>query len=450
MGSASAVCRALRATDGVELVEPDDARYPTLRRVWNAMVDRRPLAIARCSTPQAVSSVMADATRAGVAVTVRGGGHSVAGLSVADGVLLVDLAPMSAVVVDVADKRAIVGGGALWSDVDAATAASDLAVTGGVVSHTGVGGLTLGGGIGWLVRRLGPTCDNLLAADIVLPGGRPQRVDRDNDAELLWALRGAGSRLGIAVTSFTFQLATIPHDVLAGIILFPLDTLTDLLAAVSHAAPELPRDIGLACGTITAPPLPALPREVVGTRVAALALCLSSDAPESRLAAQRFASLPHALASTLSTVPYRLWQQASDAGSRHGRRNYWKSAYLDDVTPAIGDALAGAARSMPSPHSHFEIHLLGGRHSEEPDGGAVYGNRQARYIANLTATWDNPAHDHDNISHLRDTHHRLVASGAAHPYLNYLAGDEDPHTQNSMFSPADLARLESLRRRLHS
>ncbi|MBS0430807.1 MAG: FAD-dependent oxidoreductase, partial [Proteobacteria bacterium] len=255
------------------LLLPGDADYERRRRVWNGVIDRRPLAIAQCLDAEDIAAAVKIATRAGLPMTVRGGGHNVAGLAVRDGALMLDLGAMNHVEVDAHARIARVEGGALWRDVDAATQPHGLATTGGFVSTTGVGGYTLGGGVGWLMRRCGLAVDNLLEADMVLADGRSIVANEQQHADLFWALRGGAGGLG-AVARFTYRLHVV-GEVFAGAVFHPLEATPARLRAFRAFAADAPDECTLMLAFTTAPPAPFLPPQVHGTRIAALAWCWS-------------------------------------------------------------------------------------------------------------------------------------------------------------------------------
>jgi FAD/FMN-containing dehydrogenase len=431
------------AARGIQVLLPEDNGYSMARTMWNAMIDRRPSAIARCQSAGQVADVVRACAQAGLPLTVRGGGHSVAGQSIADSAVLLDLSRIREVRVDASARLAYVGGGALWADVDAETARHGLAVTGGVVSHTGVGGLSLGGGIGWLMRRCGATADNLVAATMVTADGDIRTVSLAEDPELLWALRGGGGGFGV-VTQFVFALHPMPEQVSAGLLLFPLSRLGELLASVASVSGDLAPAVGLAVGSVTAPDLAAATGG--NGRVAAVAVCDST--PTGRGWQLPTAWTSSALVSAVGPRPYPQWQQVSDRGSAQGLRNYWKSGYVTSFDAPVGDAIVAFAQNATSPLSHVEMHVLGGQHALIPAGGAAYGHRDAQFLVNITATWSDEREDGAQRESVRAAHAQLTAAGASTPYVNYLAGDETPADQQAAFDDLTWERLAKAKLRL--
>jgi FAD/FMN-containing dehydrogenase len=407
------------AVDVLDLITPDDPRYDEARTVWNAAIDRRPAAIVRCTCTEDVVAAVRLARKQGWPVAVRGGGHNVAGLAVGDGALVVDCSRWRGVRVD--GRVAHVAPGTLMGELDTATQAVGLAAPGGIMSTTGVAGFTLGGGIGWLTRRLGPACDGLLGAELVTADGEVIEAD----GELLWGLRGGGGNFGV-VTRMDLALHLVGPTVVAGMRVYPLERLDEVLAAFGALA-ILP---GLAILLILrqAPPAPWIPSDVHGRHVAALAVC--GELP--------VAMPPDPLADSVRERPYLEWQRFSDASWVEGFHNYWKAQYLDRFEPGV---LAEYAANITSPMSDIKLWQL-----DRPTANTgAFGNRNARLLLNINARWaegDGTPH----IAWTRALWEALLPCSDGGVYVNFL-GDEGADRVREAFGEANYARLVELKRR---
>jgi FAD/FMN-containing dehydrogenase len=409
----------MAVSEALDLILPDDPRYDEARTVWNAAIDRRPAAIVRCTCTEDVVAAVRLARERGWPVAVRGGGHNVAGLAVADGALVVDCSQWRGVRVD--GRVARVAPGTLMGELDTATQALGLAAPGGIMSTTGVAGFTLGGGIGWLTRRLGPACDGLLGAEVVTANGDVIEAD----GELLWGLRGGGGNFGV-VTRFDLSLHKVGPTVVAGIRVYPLERLDEVLAAFG-ALSIVP---GLAILLILrqAPPAPWIPADVHGRHVAALAVC--GELP--------VAMPPDPLADSVRERPYVEWQRFSDASWVEGFHNYWKAQYLDRFDAGV---LAEYAASISSPMSDIKLWQLD---HPTPNTGA-FGNRDARLLLNINTRW-NDGGGARHIAWTRALWEALLPCSSGGVYVNFL-GDEGADRVREAFGEANYARLVALKRR---
>ena len=407
----------MAVSPALDLIVPGDARYDGARTVWNAAIDRRPAAIARCTSTAEVVAAVRLARERGWPVAVRGGGHNVAGLAVGDGALVVDCSRWRGVRVD--GRVAHVAPGTLMGELDAATQAVGLAAPGGIMSTTGVAGFTLGGGIGWLTRRFGPACDGLLGAEVVTADGEVVEAG----GELRWGLRGGGGNFGV-VTRLDRALHEV-GPVIAGIRVYPLERLDEVLAA--HAALGAIPELAILLILRQAPPAPWIPVEVHGRQVAALAVC----GPAAPLP-------PEPLADSVCERPYVEWQRFSDASWTEGFHNYWKAQYLDRVDAAV---LADFAATITSPLSDIKVWRL-----DHPtaDTGA-FGNRDARLLLNINTRWA----DGDGAPHIAWTRalwDALLPCSSGGVYVNFL-GDEGADRVRAAYGEANYARLVALKRR---
>lgn len=365
----------------VNLLLPGQAGYEDRRRVWNGAIDRRPLAIACCADAADVAAAVKFAARERIPMTVRGGGHNVAGLAVRDDALMIDLGAMNRVEVDAAARLVRVQGGALWRDVDAATSPHGLATTGGFVSTTGVGGYTLGGGVGWLMRRCGLAIDNLLEADVVLAGGRSVVANEHENADLFWALRGGAGSLGV-VTRFTYRLHPV-GEAYAGMAFHPVDAAAGLLRAFRAFTPTAPDPLTAMLVFTTIPPLPFVPAEAHFSRAIALAWCWSGDPAQGEKALAPLAGYGKPLALHAGVMPYAAWQQAFDPGAPHGDHYYWTTSQFDALDDALIDALVPLAAAPPDPLCEVHVHHLGGAVAAVPGDATAFAHRDVPFFINL-------------------------------------------------------------------
>jgi FAD/FMN-containing dehydrogenase len=399
--SAEDVVVTLRSRLEGDVVGPDDEEYGAARAVWNGMIDKRPAAVARCRTNEDVAAAVVVAREHGLPLAVRGGGHNVAGTATCEGGVLIDLSLMHDVRVDPERRLAMVQGGAIWREVDAATQLYGLAAPAGLVSETGVAGLTLGGGIGWLRRKYGLSCDNLIGAELVTARGEVVRAALDENPDLLWALRGGGGNFGV-VTSFEFRLYPVGPEVAYALVLYDGGETREVLRSFRDAVAGMPREISPIAFTGAVPNgMEGVPEEAVGRPMVAVAAAYVGppEEGESELAALRGLAQP--IADLSGRMPYAVLQQFLDEDYPRGRHYYWKSAALADLSDDVVDIIAEYAASQPSPISTIDIWLMGGAIAEEPPGGAAYSGRSAGYLVNPEADWDDPAGDDANVAWAR-------------------------------------------------
>jgi FAD/FMN-containing dehydrogenase len=406
-----------------EVVAPDDSNYDEVRQVWNGMIDRRPALIARCASPDQVVQALAFARENGVPLSIRGGGHNIAGKAVCDGGLMIDLSPMKDVTVDPVARRASVGPGCTLGDFDAVAQAHGLATPTGINSTTGVAGLTLGGGFGWLSRRYGMTIDSLLGADVVLADGRQVHASATDHPDLFWGLRGGGGNFGI-VTRFLFQLHPVGPDLLSGVIAYPFAQAREVLTGFARFTETMPEELNVWMFTRQAPPLPFLAEEDHGREMVALALCHLGDPAkgEALIAPLRRFGTP--LGEHVGVQPYTAWQQAFDPLLTKGARNYWKSHNFTELGDGAIATIIEFAGRLPSPQCEIFVGSLGGATGRPAPEATAYASRDARYVLNVHARWESPEDDDRCITWARDFFERSrpFASGGA--YVNFLTEDE--------------------------
>jgi FAD/FMN-containing dehydrogenase len=423
-----------------ELITTADPGYDEARKVWNGAIDRRPALIARCREPADVTGALRLARERDLPIAVRGGGHGVAGPAVCDDGLVIDLSAMKGIAVDPDARTARAQGGVLWGELDAASQAHGLATVGGIVTHTGIAGLTLGGGIGWLMRRHGATVDNLLGAEVVTVDGSVVHAD----AELLYGLRGGGGNFGI-VTAFEYRLHEVGPTVLAGPLYFALDDGPEVLRFYRDFIAGAPDELTTIVNLRPAPPLPVLPPDLHGRPVVSIAACWAGDpeAGERALAPLRGHGRP--LIDLIAPRPYVQLQGMFDAVVPHGWHYYWKSWELPPLTDAAIDVLVERAAAITSPRSYIIVFQLGGAMTHPPHATA-FGQRSEGHDVNINAVWlpDDPRAD-EHVQWVRDTFDALEPHGAGRAYVNFM-GDEGAARVRAAYGPEAYARLVALKR----
>lgn len=426
-----------------ELICPEDDGYDAARRVWNGMVDRRPAVIARCTGVADVVAAADFARDNDLLVAVRGGGHNVAGNAVCDDGLVIDLSPMNGVRVDPVTQTARAQPGVTWGLFDRETQAFGLATNGGLVSTTGIAGLTLGGGLGWLARKHGTTCDNLLSADVVTAGGDVVTASDAERADLFWGLRGGGGNFGV-VTSFEYRLHPVGPQVLAGAVFHPGEDAGKVLRFFRDFVADAPDELTVIAVALSAPPEPFLPAEAHGRLAVALAVCYAGDLDEGERVLRPLRSFGRPLADVVGPMPYATLQSMFDAGHPSGLHNYWKSNYLNELSDeAIDIAVAHAAR-MESPLSNFSFEHLGGAISRTGEHETAFGHRQVMFDFAILAKWAEPQESDEHISWARDFWQAMEPSASAAVYVNNL-GEEGEDRVRAAYTPERYERLVALK-----
>ena len=405
------------------LLGPSDEGYDEARTIWNAMVDRRPALIARCTSTADVQRAVGFARRHQLLLAVRGGGHNIAGNAVCDDGLVIDLSPMKSVRVDQKKKVAEVGPGATLGDLDRATQAFGLATPVGINSTTGIAGLTLGGGFGWLSRAHGLTVDNLIGAEVVTATGEVVRANNRDHSDLFWALRGGGGNFGV-VTRFDFRLHEVGPEVLCGLVVYPLAQATDALRQYREIAAKLSDETAIWAVLRKAPPLPFLPGEVHGKEIIAFAVCHIGDPDEGRSAIEPVRHLGKPYGEHLGVQPFVAWQQAFDPLLTPGARNYWKSHNFSELSDATIDVLVGYAGELPSPHCEIFVGQLGGKANRVAPTATAYPHRDANFVVNVHGRWETPAEDDRVIRWSRDFYSAAAPFATGGVYVNFMTGEE--------------------------
>jgi FAD/FMN-containing dehydrogenase len=426
---------AFRRSHRGRVIAPPDEGYDAARAVWNGLIDRRPALIARCADTADVVAAVRFARAQGLGVAVRGGGHNAAGLAVADGALVVDLSAMTAVAVDPQRRIARAGGGTTWGVFDAATQAHGLATTGGAISTTGIAGLTLGGGLGWLMRRYGLACDNLIGAEVVTADGQIVTVGEDQNAELLWGLRGGGGNFGV-VTRFDFQLHPVT-TVLGGLIVHPVQRAPEALRFYREYTATAPDSVTAFAGLMTAPD--GMP--IVGFVVAATG---PRDEAEQALRPLRAFGPP--VADQVAPLPYPALQQMLDAGFPAGLPVYWRSHFLTGLGDAALDTIVAGFGRVTSPLSAVLLEHLGGAVARVDRGATAFDHRDAAYNLAIIARWPDPAGAEAGIAWTRQLWDAMTPY-ARGVYVNYLGVGETADRVRAAYGDAKYARLVELKNR---
>ena len=401
-----------------EVIAEDAAGYDEARRVWNGVIDRRPAAVIRCTGNADVIAAIGFAREHGLPVSVRGGGHNVAGTAVADGALVLDLSQLKNVSVHLDRMTVRAGGGATLGDVDHETQAFALGTPFGVVSKTGIAGLTLHGGMGFLTRRLGLSCDNLVAADVVTADGKLVHTDAERNPDLLWALRGGGGQFG-AVTSLEYRLHPVGPEVFMAITFYPAEVGIEGMQAFAEHLANAPNEL-MGVGLYwTAPPEEPFPPEWHGKPVFIAAGCWSGSVDEAEEAVKPLRTLATPIADLSGPMPFLVAQQLFDPEYPNGRRYYWKSIYLSEIGQAESELLARYAASRPSPLSSMDIWALGGAMRNEPAGGSAFAKRDAPFLLGIESNWDDASADDENIAWVRDQIAEASELSPGGTYLNF-------------------------------
>jgi FAD/FMN-containing dehydrogenase len=427
------------------ILHPHDEGYDEVRRVWNGAVDRRPALIARCTSTDDVAAAVQFAVRHDLIVAVRGGGHSIPGHSVCDGGVLIDLSTMKSVEVDPEQRRAQVQPGVLLGELDAATGAHGLASPGGEISHTGVAGLTLGGGVGWLSRMYGLACDTLVAAEVVTAAGEVLEVTTDTDPELMWGLRGGGGNFGV-VTRFTFALHPV-QPMLAGGVMLPLQRGREAFLAYRDLCAEAPDELSVTLAAVCAPPAPFVPPELVGRPVLVLGMAWVGDVADGEPWADRLRGLEPAV-DLLGVMPYPALQSMVDDGAPHGRGYHVKSEWLANLDDESVDALVQAVGAMKSPYGQILLRQLGGAIARVDAAATAVSFRDAAHLLTVVGAWGVGEEPASHVAWARATWDATRHNSSGGGYVNQLDADEGVDRVRAAYGEPTWTRLVALKSRL--
>jgi FAD/FMN-containing dehydrogenase len=423
---------ALRGDFQGQLVQPGDAGYDKARRIWNASIDKHPGLIARCSGVADVVAAVKFARANDVLVAVRGGGHNVGGRAVCDDGIVIDLSVMKGIFVDARQRTVRVQGGAMLGDVDRETHLHGLAVPTGVVLRTGIAGLTLGGGVGWLVRKYGLTCDNLLACEVVTADGRLVTASDDANADLFWGLRGGGGNFGI-VTSFLFRAHPV-STVLGGLILYPREDAGALLRYYRSFMAAAPEEVTAYAGLLSTPE---------GKPAVGIIACYCGDLDEGERVLEPLRSFGKPFVDAIQKMPFPAMQKLIDASFPDGTRNYWRSTFLKDLSDDAIDVIINHANRMESPLSAVVIEFYGGAAGRIGPADTAFAQRQAEYNVGIMAQWIDPAESERHIGWARAMSDALKPHASGGYLLNFLS-EENPDAVRAAFG-ANHAKLRALK-----
>jgi FAD/FMN-containing dehydrogenase len=435
---------ALRASLRGSLVLPGEPDYDEVRAIWNAMVDRRPALVVRAAGAADAILAVGFAREHGLSLAVRGGGHNIAGNAVTEGGLMLDLSRMRSVRVDPAARTARVEPGATLAEFDREAQAFGLATPLGINSTTGVAGLTLGGGFGWLSRKHGLTVDNLLSADIVTADGRLLHASAEENDDLFWAVRGGGGNFGV-VTSFEYQLHPIGPQVLAGLIVHPFAQAKELLEGYRRFVASAPDEVTAWVVLRKAPPLPFLPAEWHGKNVLVFAVCAVGDVVAAERALAPLRSLGRPIADVVGAVPFAEWQTAFDPLLTPGARNYWKSHDFKTLEDGLLRVLVESAERLPTPESEIFLASVGGAINRRAPDATAYPHRDVEFVINVHTRWRDSADDRAHIGRTRELFDAAAPFATGGVYVNFMPEDDHGRVQNGAYGVnyARLARIKS-------
>jgi len=406
-----------------ELIGIGDAGYDDARSIWNAMIDRRPALIASCLGVADVVTCVNFAREHGITLSIKGGGHNISGLAVCDGGLMLDLSRMRGVWVDPSTRTAHAQGGCLLGDVDRETQVHGLAAVLGFISNTGIAGLTLGGGFGYLTRRFGWTSDNVLSMDVVTAGGRVVRASEKENSDLFWALRGGGGNFGV-VTSFEYRLFPVGCEIIAGAIAWPAEDARRVLDMYRSLTEQAPRELTCVAALRMAPPAPWLAKEIHGKPIVALFFCHTGTVSEGEKLAAPIKAFGSPVGDIIQRRSYVSQQSLLDATQPKGRRYYWKSEYLPTLEPELLAKAIEYSGGMLSPHSVILLFQIDGELNLLSDAHSAVGNRTARSVFNIAASWEKVEDDHANIEWARAAWRDLRRFSTGGTYVNFLTEEE--------------------------
>ncbi|MEE9462016.1 MAG: FAD-binding oxidoreductase [Bacteroidales bacterium] len=404
---------------------PGDAGYEDSRTVWNAMIDRKPSIVVRCLGVADVVASVQFAREHNLLLCIKGGGHNIAGLATADGAIMLDMSLMRGVWVDKENRLAHAQAGCILGDLDRETQVEGLATVLGFVSLTGIAGLTLGGGFGYLTRRWGWTTDNIVGMDVVTADARVVRASSEENADLFWGLRGGGGNFGI-VTGIDYKLYPIGPEVIGGIVAWPASEAPKVIELYRTLSENAPRELTLVVFMRPAPPAPWLPKNMHGEPIVAILACYSGDLEEGEKLVAPIKSFGNPIGDVLVRRPYTQVQSLLDGTQPKGRRYYWKSEYLPRIEPDLDEKFIKHAARIPSPHSALILFQIDGALNELEEDHSPVGNRDARYVLNIGGSWEQANEDGANMDWAREAWNDLKPFSTGGTYINFLTEDEGP------------------------
>lgn len=405
------------------LLMPDSDGYDEARTIWNAMIDRRPAAIVECRGAQDAQRAVRFAGENGVLLSICGAGHNIAGNAVCDGGLMISFKKMKSVEVNAEARTVRVQPGATLGDVDAATQLHGLAVPTGINSTTGIAGLTLGGGFGWISRKHGMTIDNLISADVVTANGETVRVSADENVDLFWGIRGGGGNFGV-ITSFEFQAHPVGPEILSGLIVHPFADAGEVLRAYRDAMADAPDEVTVWVVMRKAPPLPFLPEEVHGTEILILAAMYTGDMAAGEKALAPLRAIGNPIVDVIGPHPFAGWQQAFDPLLAPGARNYWKTHDFAELSDGLIDTAIDFVGRIPDAQSEVFFAQLGGAQGRVTDDATAYQGRSSAYLMNVHGRWSDAAKDDECLAWCRDLFAATAPYATGEAYVNFMTDEE--------------------------
>ncbi len=430
----------LRQHSNADVVQSGDPRYDEARSLWNGMIDRHPALIARCRSANDVSLAVQAAKSSGLPLSIRGGGHNIAGMAVCDDGLMIDCSLMKNIQVDESSRTVRVQPGAVWGDVDQVTQPYGLAVPSGIISTTGVAGLTLGGGFGWLTRKWGHTADHLKSVEIVTADGQIRRASENENADLFWAIRGGGGNFGV-VTEFEFEAREIGPTVAAGLVMHPMERAADVIRFFREFTESAPEEVTALLVLRIAPPAPFLPEEVHGKPVAGIVAFYAGEPDDGMNALAPVKAFGEPLADTIGPKDYITHQSFLDSGQPRGRNYYWKSEYVARVDDELGSIMLDHCSRFTSPHSSMLcMHLGGATKRVSVEKGAI-SHRDAEYVIAMQGAWDEPVGSDEHIQWARDFHADIRPYSTGGVYVNFLTEEEGADRIQAAYEPEIYRRL---------
>ena len=419
-----------------ELLSPSTPDYDAARKVWNGMVDRRPAHIARCRSVADVQSAIRYGRENNVPIAIRGGGHNAAGLGVCDDGIVIDLGGLADVLVDPTQRIARVGGGATWGDLDRAAAAHGLATTGGAVSTTGVAGLTLGGGLGWLMRSYGLACDNLVGAEVVTADGRVLRANERENSDLFWALRGGGGNFGV-VTIFEFNLHPV-STIFGGLLLYPLGRARDALRVYRDVTRDAPDALTVFAAMMHSPD---------GIPVVGFVMCYNGSPEDGERAIAKIRAFDTPVAGEVGPMPYTALQTMLDAGFPPGLQVHWRSEFIQTIPDEFIETAVSAYERVPSPLSAMLLEQFGGAVKRVPADATAFDQRDSDYNLVIVSRWADPADAEPNVAWARETSKAVQPFTNGRVYVNYIGVGEPVDRVRAAFGQQKFAQLVAVKRK---
>lgn len=434
----------LRGTIKGRVLGPDDSGYDDARQIWNAMIDRRPAVIVQPANGDDVAPAIKFARDNALELSVRGAGHNIAGNALCNDGVTIDFSQMKQVRVDAVKKRAYVDAGATLGDLDAATQRHGLATPVGINSTTGIAGLTLGGGFGWLTRKHGMTIDNLVSAEVVTADGKKLRASEQDNPELFWALRGGGGNFGV-VTQFEFALHPVGPEILAGLLVFPFAQAKQVLTRYRQFANASPEDLSVWVVLRQAPPLPFLPQDVHGKEVIVLPIFYAGAAAAGHRLIDELRAFGNPHGEHMGAQPYAEWQKAFDPLLTAGARNYWKSHNFTELSDGAIDSIIEYAGKLPAPQCEIFVGHIAGAANRVPSDAMAYAHRDAKFVLNVHGRWETEAQDRTCIEWARAFFKASAPYASAGAYVNFMTADEGERVSAAYGSSYD--RLALLKKR---